>query len=129
LGGDVVKKGFTLIELLVVIAILGILATVVAVSVSGKDVAAKRSLTVTSIARLKGEVDLFKVHENRYPARLEELVEKKQLDEVPKDAWNRPFVYRTPGERGAPFDIVSTAADGQPGGHGADEDLWSHPPK
>jgi general secretion pathway protein G len=49
------------------------------------------------------------------------------IDEVPKDAWDRPFVYRVPGTRGA-FDIVSLGEDGLPGGQGHKADLWSHPP-
>ena len=121
------KDGFTLIELLVVVVILGLIATIVAVSLGGKIGPAKHDLTVTAIQRLKGEVGLFKVRENRYPAALEELVENRQLDEVPQDAWGRPFLYRTPGARGAPFDIMSYGEDGRPGGTGADEDLWSHP--
>jgi len=48
------------------------------------------------------------------------------MDEVPKDGWNRPFVYRVPGMRGA-FDIVSLGEDGLPGGDGPNADLWSHP--
>ena len=120
------KNGFTLIELLVVIVILGLIATIVAVSLGGKIGNAKHDLTVTAIQRLKGELGLFKVRENRYPEDLEELVRRGQMEEVPPDGWDRAFIYRRPGERGAPFDIVSYGADGAPGGSGADEDIWSH---
>jgi general secretion pathway protein G len=123
------EGGFTLIELLVVIVILGILVTVLAVSLADKPDQARWKLTVIAVDRLKGEVSLFKVHEGRFPANLEELVEHRQIERVPKDGWNRPFEYRVPGVRGAPFDIVSTGADGIPGGTGVDEDIWSHPPK
>jgi len=123
------RKGFTLIELMVVIVILGILATIVAVNVGGKEGPVKHELTLTALLRLKGEVDLFKLHQSRYPARLEELVERGQLDQVPRDAWKNPFHYRVPGVRGAPYDLLSYGADGEPGGTGADEDLWSHPAK
>ena len=121
------KNGFTLIELLVVIVILGILVTVVAVSLGGKSDIAKRNLTVVAVQRLKSEVGFFKVATNRYPEDLEELVRRGQMEEVPRDGWDRAFIYRRPGERGAPFDIVSYGADGAPGGSGADEDVWSHP--
>ena len=122
------RKGFTLIELLVVIAILGVLVSVVAVSLGGKSGIAKRNLSVVAVERLKGEVGLFKVATNRYPEDLEELVRRGQVEALPRDGWDRAFIYRRPGERGAPFDIVSYGADGAPGGTGADEDVWSHPP-
>ena len=119
------NAGLTLIEVMVVVVILGIIAGVVAANVGDKTTVSKVRLTETQIKRLKSEVELYKVETDRYPERLEELV-PKYLDEVPKDSWNRPFVYRVPGMRGA-FDIVSLGEDGLPGGKGPDADLWSHP--
>ena len=49
------------------------------------------------------------------------------MDEVPKDGWDRPFIYRGQGTRGA-FDIISLGEDGLPGGEGVNADLWSHVP-
>jgi len=122
-------KGFTLIELLVVIAILGLVAAVVAMNVAGKDDDARWRLSQTEIRKLKGHIELFKVEQNRLPDRLEDLVAKRYLDEMPKDTWGRPLEYRVPGQRGQPFDIVCYGADGVPGGTGPDEDIWSHPPR
>ncbi|HVE41600.1 MAG TPA: type II secretion system protein GspG [Planctomycetota bacterium] len=119
------NAGFTLIEIMVVVVILGIVATVVAANVGGKPVEAKIKLTKAAIAKLKGEVELYKADKDRYPVTLEELV-PKYVDEVPKDAWDRPFVYRPQGTRGA-YDIVSLGDDGLPGGEGVNADLWSHP--
>jgi general secretion pathway protein G len=118
------EGGLTLIEIMVVVLILGIIAGVVATNMSGKVDPAKAKLTETQIKRLKGEVELFKADKDRYPETLEDLV-PRYLDEVPKDCWNRSFVYRTPGVR-AGFDIVSLGEDGLPGGEGANADLWSH---
>jgi general secretion pathway protein G len=123
------RGGFTLIELVVVIAILGLIAAVVAVSLPDKTDRMKWNLTATAVGKLKGEVELFRFHENRLPDRLDELVAIGQLEEVPRDAWGRAFLYRKPGVRGAPFDIVSYGADGEPGGTGVNEDLWSHRPR
>ena len=116
--------GLTLIEILVVVLILGIIAGVVAANVGEKAVTSKVKLTEAQIKRVKGEVELYKVEKDRYPETLQELV-PRYLDELPKDGWNRPFVYRVPGMRGA-FDIVSLGEDGLPGGEGANVDLWSH---
>jgi general secretion pathway protein G len=119
------NSGLTLIEIMVVVVILGIVATVVAVNVGGKVDPAKAKLTEAQIKVLKGEVELYKVENNRFPETLQDLVPKYR-DEAPKDAWNRPFVYRVPGTRGT-FDIVSLGEDGLPGGEGVNADLWSHP--
>ena len=119
------NAGLTLIEIMIVVVILGIVATVVAANVGDKDVRSKVKLTEAQIKRLKGEVELYKADKDRYPESLQDLV-PRYCDEVPKDAWNRPFVYRVPGT-GWPFDIVSLGEDGLPGGKGYDADLWSHP--
>ena len=48
------------------------------------------------------------------------------LDRLPKDPWNRPYIYLYPGNQGE-FDIYSLGRDGQQGGEGLDGDLgnWS----
>jgi general secretion pathway protein G len=119
------NAGLTLIEIMLVVLILGIIAGVLATNLGGKVEPAKAKLTEAQIKRLKGEVELFKAEKDRYPESLQDLV-PRYLDEIPKDAWNRPFIYRVPGVRG-PFDIVSLGEDGLPGGEGANADLWSHP--
>ena len=116
--------GLTLIEIMVVVLILGIIAGVVATNLSGKVDPVKAKLTEAQIKKLKGEVELYKVDKDRYPESLQDLV-PKYVDEVPKDAWNRPFIYRSQGTRGA-YDIVSLGEDGLPGGEGTNADLWSH---
>ena len=120
------NAGLTLIEIMVVVVILGIVATVVAANIGQKPSTAKVQLTKTAISRLKGEVELYRADMNRYPESLQDLV-PRYLDEVPKDGWDRPFIYRSQGTRGA-FDIVSLGEDGLPGGEGVNADLWSHPP-
>jgi general secretion pathway protein G len=132
------ERGFTLVEMMVVVVIIGIVATVVAVNVVDRLERAKVRLTVAAIARLKGEVQLFKLDQDRYPEQLQDLAhqpvyvdprkwpESNYLDEVPPDGWDRPFHYACPGTRG-PYDIVSWGADGKPGGEGVNADLWSHP--
>lgn len=132
------RGGFTLIEMLVVILLLGIVAAVVAVNIGDEAGRAKTSLTKTLIKNVKTNVELFKVDHNRFPERLGDLAERPAyveardwhpyFDELPVDAWGRPFHYQVPGIRG-PFDIVSFDEDGLPGGEGVNADLWSHPPR
>jgi general secretion pathway protein G len=134
------KCGFTLIEMMVVLLIIGIVATVVTVSVGEKPDIARQKATRALIAKLKGEVEFFKVDQGRYPEQLEDLrcrpsyVDERKWpahgyrDDRVLDAWERPYQYTVPGTRGA-FDIVSLGADGKPGGEGVNEDLWSNPPR
>jgi len=133
-------RGFTLVEMMVVVLIIGIIAAVVTVSIGRKPGEAKAKLTRAAIVKLKAEVQLFKVEQNRYPETLQDLVRRPAdvdpakwpaqgyLDEVPLDCWDRPFTYRVPGVRG-PFDLISWGEDGKEGGEGVDADLWSHPPR
>ena len=131
-------RGFTLVEMMVVVLIIGIIASIVAVNIGDRSGRAKAKLTEAALAKLKADVQLFKVEQNRYPETLQDLIRRPDyvdirkwpargyLEEIPHDGWERPFTYRLPGERG-PFDLISWGEDGKPGGEGVDADLWSHP--
>ena len=45
--------------------------------------------------------------------------------DIPKDPWGRPYVYKYPGEHGDEPDIVSLGADGEPGGEDINADIVS----
>ena len=47
--------------------------------------------------------------------------------DIPLDPWQRPYLYRYPGEHGDEPDIVSLGADGEQGGVGNNADIvsWS----
>jgi general secretion pathway protein G len=44
---------------------------------------------------------------------------------IPKDPWDRPYVYRSPGDGGRPYDLYSLGADGAPGGTDNNRDVTS----
>ena len=48
--------------------------------------------------------------------------------DIQPDQWNRPLLYKYPGEHGDEPEIVSLGADGQPGGEGENADIvsWSN---
>jgi len=131
------RRGFTLVEMMVVIVIIGILAAVVAgrIMVSGDK--AKAEASKAQIENVSQALDLFKLDLNKYPARLEDLVSmppdvdpKKwppggYLKKFPKDGWDKDFIYRVPGTKGQPYDVISLGADGREGGEGYDTDIWN----
>ena len=133
------RRGFTLIEMMVVIVIIGILATVLITSISGKSDEAKASATKMLVSQVSDGLDMFKLHHNRYPEGLTDLLRMPSYIDQGKwptggyvkrdptlDAWKKEFVYNVPGSGGQPFDLVSWGADGQQGGEGVNEDIWNH---
>lgn len=65
------KRGFTLIELLVVVAIIGILASVVMVSLGSARSKARDARRISDMQNLKTGLELYFASYNRYPASFE----------------------------------------------------------
>ena len=126
-----IRKGFTLIELLIVIVILGLLASLVAPTMFSKVSSSQRNTAAAQMQMMQTSLDTYLLDMGDYPATLEELrrSDKKGWDgpylpkAVPMDPWGNPYVYRTPGENGAPFYLASLAKDGQIGGEGDNMDI------
>jgi len=87
------------------------------------------------IRAMEGALQLYKLDNYNYPSTdggLEALVNKPAdaanwrqdgyIARIPKDPWQRPYLYQNPGQNG-PIDIWSYGADGQPGGEGANADI------
>ena len=128
--------GFTLIELMVVIVILGLLTVTLIVGYGGKGEEARQKLTRPLLKQVSDQISMFRIDHSQYPEHLNDLVFRPTyvdaegwnpyLTERPLDGWDNELVFQVPGQDGFPFDVVSYGADGQPGGEGFDEDLWSH---
>ncbi len=125
------QSGFTLLELLVVIAILGLLIGLVAPAALRQLTSARSSIARQSIERLGAILDMYKLDVGSYPTTeqgLEALVEQPtdvtswsgpyvKGDKVPLDAWNHPYVYRSPSARPAhEYDLCSTGPSGNASG-------------
>ncbi len=138
--GRAPEGGFTLVEMMVVIVIIGILAATAITVLSGRADRAKVEATKAMVSQISQALDMFKLDHNRYPppGRLEDLVNMPSdidpkkwpaggyLRRFPRDGWDRDFMYRLPGTRGQPYDVVSLGEDGREGGEGYAEDLWNH---
>lgn len=127
------RRAFTLVELMVVVVIIGVLATVVTISVTDYLVSAKQNAARSEIATLKNALSLYFMEADRFPSNEEGLaLLKKSTPSHPagilrsdlEDPWGRTYIYIYPGVRGA-YDLASYGADGQEGGVGADEDITS----
>lgn len=119
-------QGFTLIELLVVIIILAILAAVVIPRVVGRADDAKNASAIANINSFSSTLDTYKADTGQYPADLNALVSNpgvkgwngpylRNQEKIPLDPWGHPYVYKTPGDNGRDYDIISLGPDGQAG--------------
>src|SRR5262245_12374514 len=124
-------QGFTLVELMVVVVILGVLATVVTVSVTDYLTQGKQSASRAEIAQVTSALNLYYTEHDRYPTSEEGLALLKQSSAAHPngilqgdllDPWGHAYVYVHPGVHGA-FDVCSFGAGGQPGGTGSETDL------
>jgi general secretion pathway protein G len=128
--------GFTLIEIMVVIVIIGILAALIAPNVISRIDEAQIVKVKQDIRAIESALKLYRLDRFRYPTTeegLSALVTAPSdssvpwppggyLDRIPKDPWDRPYLYANPGKQGE-FDIYSLGRDGQEGGEGPDADI------
>lgn len=136
------ERGFTLIELMVVIVILGILAGLIVPRIMGRPDEARQAKARIQIESIGTALKLYRLDNGAYPTTeqgLQALVEAPGVGQlarnwrqggylesgrVPKDPWDRDFVYISPGTHGE-YDLSSLGADGEPGGEGKDKDIGS----
>ena len=133
-------RGFSFIEVMVVIIILGLLSSIVGVYLFDSAEQAKADATKTQIKGLETALDLYRLHNSRYPSGeqgLKALLEKPEVGVIPKN-WNGPYLrgnnlpedgwgspYRYLSVSGKNYEIISLGADGTDGGTDLDEDINS----
>jgi len=115
----------TLVEIMVVVIIIGLVTSVVGVSVFGQLSKAKRSTAQTQIKQISEGLELYKLSYHNYPSTSEglpALVAPKGsgapiMSQIPKDPWDRDYVYIFPGQNNqGGFDLMSYGEDGVQGG-------------
>ena len=130
------EAGFTLIEMMVVMVIIGLLMALVGPNLIGRVEKSKVQAAKIQIEELASVLDMYRLDVGRYPTTQEGLGALRQRPfgvdrwdgpylkkEVPKDPWDRPYMYRSPGENGRPYDLFSSGGDGSPGGTGDAQDI------
>ena len=131
--------GFTLLELLVVLVILALLGGIVGPRVMNYLGGAKSGTANMQIKQFGQSLDLYKLDMGRFPTTqqgLKSLLEAppdatywngsylKDAKTLPKDPWNRDYIYVSPGQHNKKgYDLSSLGADGREGGEGEDKDL------
>jgi len=133
------ESGFTLIEMMVAMVIIGLLVALVGPNFIKQGEKAKLKAARAQIEMLGTSLDTFRLDVGRYPTSQEGLAALRQRPfgadrwdgpylkkDVPGDPWGRPYYYRSPGEGGHPYDLLSYGADGAPGGDGDNRDITSN---
>jgi len=136
-------RGFTLIEIMVVVTIIAILIAIVAPRVMDQPDKAAAVRARADLQALVTALNLYKLDNFTYPSTdqgLQALVTKPggqpeapnwkaggYMDRVPKDPWQRDYVYLSPGQHGE-IDVYSLGRDGQPGGEGPAADVGNWTP-
>jgi len=133
------QAGVTLIEMLVVVAIIGLFIAIVAPNMFKSADKARVTATRDQIRSFMTALGSYKLDTGVFPTTEQGLAALRAKpseevngwngpympQEIPKDPWGHDYVYKYPGEHGDEPDIISLAADGQPGGEGLNADIVS----
>lgn len=130
------RRGFTFLEIMFVVVIIGVLLAVAAPKLTGRTVTARIKATEASMRSVGVALKTYEMHVGSFPSTsqgLQALMDRPNDvdesmwegpyldgDEVPKDAWNRPFNYNSPGTRHREYDLWSNGPDGR---EGTDDDI------
>jgi len=113
------QNGFTLIEILIAAALVIILGGIVTYSMQGILESNRRSSTRASLKTIRAQIEQYSDDVGEYPRTLVDLAKKPTdekiaekwngpyIDKVPKDGWNKPFVYNVTEGSENPFELYS----------------------
>jgi general secretion pathway protein G len=132
------SRGFTLLELLVVMVIIGLLAGYVGPKYFEQIGKSETKTAKAQIDALGKALDQYRIDTgsypnteqglaalNKYPGSSEKWSGPYLKKNVPNDPWDRPYIYKYPGEHGSDYDLYSFGKDGQQGGTKESEDIVS----
>lgn len=133
------EQGLTLIEMIVVLAIIALVAALIVPNIIGRPDQARVTVAQSDLRSISAALKMYRLDNGGYPSTaqgLQALVTKPSgdpaptnyasggyLDKLPADPWGNPYSYKSPGDDGAGFDLISMGKDGKAGGEGIDADI------
>lgn len=139
LAGPAHERGLTLVEMIVVLAIIALVAALIVPNVIGRPDQARVTVANTDLKTISAALKMYRLDNGGYPTTqqgLSALAKKPEgadapanwnaegyLAQVPVDPWGHAYLYKSPGEGGAGFDLMTLGKDGKPGGEGTDADI------
>lgn len=136
------SAGFSLLEIMAVVVIMGLLMSIIGVSISGQIDKARLATARAQIAQLESALELYRMDNGRYPTTaqgLQALLTKPGDAPEPRnyprggylskkdallDPWSEPFQYSSPGGHNSyGFDLWTLGADQAAGGEEGDSDI------
>ena len=135
------SEGFSYIETIVCIMVMLILTVVVGVASLKLIDRAKQAKCSKEIETFKSALEEYYTECGSLPSQeqgLKALWEKPYLypvpsnwngpyldSEVPLDPWGNEYYYNVPGPNNLPYEIFSYGSDGEKGGEGSAQDIYS----
>ncbi len=136
------ERGFTLIEIMAVVLIMGLLMSLVGITVFSQVDRARATTARAKMAQLESALEFYRLDNSRYPSTeqgLEALITKPSSAPEPRnyprggylksadgldDPWGERFLYESPGQHNPhAFDVWSLGADASTGGSDSDADI------
>jgi general secretion pathway protein G len=125
---------------MVVVVILAVLGALVVPKLIENVDRARVARAQSDIRAIQTALDLYRLDNFKYPTTEQGLLAlvkqpadpsitnyraEGYLPGVPKDPWNSPYQYSSPGADGKPYEVLTFGRDGKPGGDGYDADISS----
>lgn len=136
------QDGFSTLEMVIVIAIISLFVVVGGSQLFKLLDKGKVTSCRTNMQKIVTQLESYNLDNQSYPSTeqgLKALVEPATTDPVPqnfqqggylvlkdmKDPWGHEYIYRSPGDAGRNYEIISLGSDGKEGGEGYAADITS----
>lgn len=111
-------RGFSLMETMIALIIIGLISSMIGVSVLKSKREADRKIAATQIQNLREVLASFHLKNHRFPTSEEGLAilaaeDDPFMESVPEDPWDHAYVYLRPGTHNPKtYDLFSYGPDG-----------------